>query len=724
MKKIRALIIALILAIQPIFLATWANAEATNLIANASVETSTNSLPASWQSNAWGTNTTSFSYANEGHTGSRSLSVSMTARTDGDAKWLHDAATIKGDTEYTYTSWYKASVPTEIDLQYEDTSGALSYAYVKAVPAASVWTQLSATFKTPVTASKVRVMHIVATPGTLQTDDFSLSTQTTAPTPTPTPTPDPVDNDNLILNNSFEAATNGTPNDWSKNAWGTNTNSFVYETTGRTGTRSVTTKVTAFTSGDAKWFSTPVSVVAGKSYQYSDYYKSNVTTRVVVAYVSATGAYTYQELANAPASATTWAKYSATFTVPATAAKVSVYHVIDKVGSLTIDDTALAVAVPPATTSLVLNPSMETANGAAPANWQKSSWGTNTPVFSYETNGHTGSRSAKVAVSNYQNGDAKWYFDPIKLTAGQQYRFSGWYKGSVVPHVVVMFLMQDGTEKYFAMPLPQGSPSTTTWQKYTDTFSVPAGAVGTSVLMTVGQNGWVQTDDFSVDTYSPNGFSRPLLTMTFDDGHEENATTALPLLNKYGFKSTQCFATSFIEGKSQTVINGVLAFKNSGHEICSHTVTHPFLTQVTGSTLTYELSHSKTYLEKLTGQPVRNFATPYGDYNATVVNGIKTYYGSHRSVDEGYNSKDNFNVYNLRVQNILDTTTAAEVEAWINNAKADKTWLIFVYHRVAPNPGPYDTTQALFTSHLEKIKASGVTVKTLQGALDEVKPQL
>lgn len=148
------------------------------------------------------------------------------------------------------------------------------------------------------------------------------------------------------------------------------------------------------------------------------------------------------------------------------------------------------------------------------------------------------------------------------------------------------------------------------------------------------------------------------------------------------------------------------------------------MTQLNATTLDYELLHSKTYLEKLIGKPVPNFATPYGDYNASVVNGIKKYYASHRSVDEGYNSKDNFNIYNLRVQNVLDTTTAAEVENWINTAKANKTWLILVYHRVANDPGPYDTTPTLFAQHLEKIKASGISVKTLQEALDIVKPQL
>jgi peptidoglycan/xylan/chitin deacetylase (PgdA/CDA1 family) len=287
-----------------------------------------------------------------------------------------------------------------------------------------------------------------------------------------------------------------------------------------------------------------------------------------------------------------------------------------------------------------------------------------------------------------------------------------------------MFIMSDGSEQYFGMPISQPSGSTTQWQQYSDTFSVPIGAVSGSVFLYISQNGWLQTDDYSLTPYTPTGFNRALLTMTFDDGHEDNATTALPTLNQYGIKTTQCYATTFIEGQSQQAKDDVLAFKNSGHEICSHTVTHPYLTTVNPSTLTYELQHSKQYLESLIGQPVTNFASPYGDYNKAVNAEIKKFYRSHRTTDEGYNSKDNFAPYSLRVQNILNTTTAEQVAAWIAKAQATKTWLILVYHRIGTNPEDYDSTPAMFQQHVQKIIASGITIKTTNGALDELTPQL
>lgn len=719
-----ALLIGAVASILP------ALAAGTNLIANESVETAqTANTPANWRANKWGNNAATLQYATTGKTGARSLLVTMTARTSGDAKWMHDAATVKASTSYTYTSAYKASVVTNVILQYTDAAGKLSYVNVASVPRATEWGTVNVTFVTPASAIKVTVLHVIAAKGTLQTDEFSL-TETNA-TPAPAPVTPPADEHidhqhNLIANDSFEIANGTTPAAWYKNNWGTNTAMFSYDTTGHTGTRSATVKVTAYTDGDAKWYAEPADVTATKNYIYRDYYKSTVPTRVVVAYLDANNNYSYQELAAASASSD-WTLYSATFTVPAGAVKASVFHIIDRIGSLTIDDVILEAALPlAATPSLAIpNASFETANGTMPTGWNTSSWGTNTALHEYLNEGHTGTRSAKVTINNYVDGDAKWFFDPIKtVTPGKQYRISAWYKTNVTPHTVAMFIMNDGTERYFGMPITQpSSNSTTTWQQYSDTFSVPAGAVSASVFMYINQNGWLQTDDYSLTEYVPSGFTRPLVTLTFDDGHQDNVRTALPIMNQYGLKSTQCYATSFIEGQSQTAINDVLAFQNSGHEICSHTVTHPFLTTVSPTALTYELQHSKQYLEQITGRPVVNFATPYGDYNSTVVSEIKKYYRSHRSVDEGYNSKDNLNVYNLRVQNILDTTSASQVAAWIAQAKMDNTWLILVYHRVASNPGPYDSYTTVFAEHAKAISASGVAVRTYNDALNEVLAQ-
>ena len=155
----------------------------------------------------------------------------------------------------------------------------------------------------------------------------------------------------------------------------------------------------------------------------------------------------------------------------------------------------------------------------------------------------------------------------------------------------------------------------------------------------------------------------------------------------------------------------------------SHTFTHPDLSTLSATQLTRELRDSKSYLQQVLGTPINYFATPYGAYNTSVLTEINKYYSVHRTVDAGYNSKDNFDVSRLKVQNVLSTTSAAEVRQWVDKAYEERTWLILVLHRVANNPGPYDTTPALFSQQLQVIKAKNIPVVTITQALNELNPQ-
>jgi peptidoglycan/xylan/chitin deacetylase (PgdA/CDA1 family) len=532
---------------------------------------------------------------------------------------------------------------------------------------------------------------------------------------------------NLIPNANLETGTT-TPTSWASNKWGTNGATFQYKKdSGYNSTRSVRVNMSQYSTGDAKWYFEPVAVQPNTNYTFSDHYMSSVPTHVVVASFDSAGNPTYIDAAtNVVASSAAWKQVSVNFKTPANSAKVSVYHLISRNGWLQIDNTSLTAATttPPLPTVLPPNGSLEQAASGAPVDWEKQSWGSNTPTFAYPNNGRTGTKSVKVTVANYVDGDAKWAFKPVALTPGKDYRFKTWYKTNTQPHVVARYIAADGTETYHGMPNPEpAANSSTTWAMYSDTFTVPQGTVGVSVFMFLTGNGWVQTDDYSIESYTPVSFSQPLVSVTFDDGFEENNTTVLPVMNNLGLKSTQCYATEYVEG-IPAAVDAVKAFHNSGHEICSHTVSHPDLTTLNATDLTYQLTHSKQFLESITG-PVKNFASPFGAYNAKVNTEIKKYYRSHRTVDEGYNTKDNFNIYKIRVQNMKDTTTLAEFQSWLDKAKADNVWLVLVYHKVtAGTPGPFDTKNTDFNAQMNALKASGLTVKTYNAALDEVSAQL
>jgi peptidoglycan/xylan/chitin deacetylase (PgdA/CDA1 family) len=164
-----------------------------------------------------------------------------------------------------------------------------------------------------------------------------------------------------------------------------------------------------------------------------------------------------------------------------------------------------------------------------------------------------------------------------------------------------------------------------------------------------------------------------------------------------------------------------------GHEIGGHSVTHPDLTTLSPADLDYELRHSKEYLESVAGAgQVQNLATPYGTYNDAVIAKAKELqYASLRSTDEGFNSKEDFDQYRIEVQNMQKTTTQAEFQSWIDQAKKDNSWLVLVYHRVATSDlEQFDTPEANFRPQMQYLKNSGVTVLTTEQALQELLPQI
>jgi peptidoglycan/xylan/chitin deacetylase (PgdA/CDA1 family) len=213
--------------------------------------------------------------------------------------------------------------------------------------------------------------------------------------------------------------------------------------------------------------------------------------------------------------------------------------------------------------------------------------------------------------------------------------------------------------------------------------------------------------------------SKPLaqVSFTFDDATAGTINKAAPALAQYGFSGTSYVTTSCV-GKV-TVPNNCAAdsgvpymtwaqitqLQNSfGWEIGSHTVSHPLLSTVNLTKLRQELVNSKTALTSR-GFKVNSIATPYGDYNDTVLAEIAKTYTSHRGfADTGYNVWPNNN-YLLRVQQVQYGVSVDTVKSYIDQAQATNTWLILVFHDISDTPSTTADDYQYSTSDLSSIAA-------------------
>jgi len=717
-KKIFLSIILLALLIMPLQRGASVKAveQIKNLVQNASFEEidPISGDPSNWLRGGWGENVSSLSLV-AGHAGEYCGQVSISQYASGDIKWYFEPVEITTGEDYFFSDYYKSDVQSEVVAYFLDGAGNPSYQYVGSLNANSLWQKANFNLEIPDSTVKASIFHLINSVGYLAVDDYLFRPISITP-------PTIVDN---VPNNSLEQVSpldENMPLAWQKNSWGENSASFSYQAMGHSGEKSAEIKMASHTSGDAKWYFDPIVVSPKEKYSFSDFYRSDVITEIVVEYQSADGIFSYEWLGNLDPSAD-WSKASFNFTVPNNVVNLTVFHLIAQIGFLDTDDYSLADQIEPIITDNVPNNSFEQnfpLDKNMPLAWFRDSWGNNASSFYYFNEGHSGNKSAKVEITAYTDGDAKWYFEPQSFKGGETYLFSDYYKSNITSRIVLMITKTDGSILYQEL---KNTPSSSEWAEYSDVFTTPLDTATVSVFHLIAGIGFLITDDYSITPYQPTGFDKPILSLTFDDGWEDNYFTALPILDQYGFKSTQYYATTYIENNLPEQYK-ISAFVNDGHEIGAHSVTHPDLTTLSDGKLDYELSHSKSILESFAGAGnVNSFATPYGAYDSRVITAILKYFCSHRSTDAGFNIRDGITIANVRVQNMLKTTTLAEFDSWIDQAVRDNSWLVLVYHRVADDPGEYDTKTPDFSSQMEEIKKSGIDVKTVRDALSYLLPQ-
>ncbi|MBI5753965.1 polysaccharide deacetylase family protein [Candidatus Peregrinibacteria bacterium] len=113
------------------------------------------------------------------------------------------------------------------------------------------------------------------------------------------------------------------------------------------------------------------------------------------------------------------------------------------------------------------------------------------------------------------------------------------------------------------------------------------------------------------------------IVLSFDDGLEDFYTTALPILQKYGFTASDAVITGMIGAHEHMTDEQIRGSIKAGIEITSHTIKHLDLPKQTAAEIKKQLVESKNYLEKTFGLTVVGFIYPSGKFNDAVVQALK-----------------------------------------------------------------------------------------------------
>lgn len=125
---------------------------------------------------------------------------------------------------------------------------------------------------------------------------------------------------------------------------------------------------------------------------------------------------------------------------------------------------------------------------------------------------------------------------------------------------------------------------------------------------------------------------KPIM-LSFDDDDDNQYTTALPLLKKYGFNATFFIMTVTIDKENYMTAEQIKELDKEGYDIEPHTWDHHMVTQYkTDEDWQQQIAGPKKTLEDMLGHPTPFFAYPFGVYDAPSAQKIKSlgYKGAFR----------------------------------------------------------------------------------------------
>lgn len=133
------------------------------------------------------------------------------------------------------------------------------------------------------------------------------------------------------------------------------------------------------------------------------------------------------------------------------------------------------------------------------------------------------------------------------------------------------------------------------------------------------------------------GHAGPGVVITFDDGFQDFADVAWPIMRKHGFRPIVYVPSGLVGGYEnwrdcndppRRIMNGstIRKLADDGVLFGSHSVSHADLSMLDSAALEAELAQSRRMLEQRLARPCPHFAPPYGSTTPKVLELIARHY--------------------------------------------------------------------------------------------------
>ncbi|HSC53268.1 MAG TPA: polysaccharide deacetylase family protein [Phnomibacter sp.] len=211
----------------------------------------------------------------------------------------------------------------------------------------------------------------------------------------------------------------------------------------------------------------------------------------------------------------------------------------------------------------------------------------------------------------------------------------------------------------------------------------------------IAQQGMAQQD-------KPWKGKKAAVVLTYDDAIDEHLDNAIPVLDSLQLKAT--FYVTAFSNSVQTRLNEWKKLAAHGHELGNHTLYHPCmgagpgrewvkpendLSKYSVQRIENEARMTNVFLQALDGKTKRTFAYTCGDMvvaDSFFMNGMHNDFVAARAVRNEMHTIDKIDLYNVDCY-MVNNHTAAQMQAWVEQAKKTNSLLVILFHGVGGGNG-------------------------------------
>lgn len=198
-------------------------------------------------------------------------------------------------------------------------------------------------------------------------------------------------------------------------------------------------------------------------------------------------------------------------------------------------------------------------------------------------------------------------------------------------------------------------------------------------------------------------FKTCAITYTFDDGCANQFTKAIPIFDEFGYKLTLFTVTDWVQNWDD-----LLKAATNGHEVASHTVTHPSFKKITLDKQKTEIETSVRIINTKIGQPIcLTMATPYSDQGSDEL--LSKNFVAVRGCQGFIEGKTPGNMMN--VSSVICGTQGPVKGTKDFKEKADQAagiggWLVYLLHGIDNDGGYSPVVSDTLKASLQYLKAN------------------